>query len=82
MLVALKNFFQCGFVKRNHGDRFCYCVRNITHLNTIIVAFFKNKLIIKKKELDVFKQIVNKMATKQHLTKKGLDDIFLTYQNN
>jgi len=40
VLYAIKNFFNCGIVKRNHDDRMCYCVRNLNHLVNIIIPFF------------------------------------------
>jgi hypothetical protein len=50
VLYALKEFFNCGIVKRNHGDRMCYVVRNLTHLFNIIIPFFeKTQLQTSKK---------------------------------
>lgn len=73
ILKALKKYFGCGLIKRNHGDRYCFCVRDTKHLNDIIIPFFlTNKLLIKDKELLVFQQIVKMTLEKEHLTKKGL----------
>ena len=32
LLHALKNFFGCGVVRRNHGDRLSFRVRGLGHL--------------------------------------------------
>lgn len=76
VLDALKGFFGCGFVKRNHGDRFCFVVRDIKHLDEIIVPFFMQyKLVIKHEEVQVFHKIVRLMRKKQHLTVEGILEI-------
>lgn len=76
ILKSLKDYFQCGLIKQNHGDRDCFCVRDVKHLNEIIVPFFlKNKLLIKDKELKVFQKLVQMTFEKKHLTPEGLDVI-------
>ena len=76
ILYALQDWFQCGLVKHNNGERFCFCVRNIVHLSEIIVPFFElTPLKIKHNEFIVFKEIVQMMKSKQHLTISGLTTI-------
>ncbi len=80
ILYALKEFFNCGIVKVNHGDRMCFCVRNLNHLFTIIIPFFeKNSLkTIKKLNFLRFRWIINSMVIKKyHLDHEGLDKIIL-----
>jgi hypothetical protein len=45
VLMALKTFFKCGIVRKNHGDVMCYQVRNLIHLNNIIIPFFEKHLL-------------------------------------
>lgn len=40
ILYALKNFFGCGVVRVNHGDRMAYRVKEKQHLLERIVPFF------------------------------------------
>jgi hypothetical protein len=41
ILYALKTYFRCGVVRKNHGDRMCYRVRGRAHLRDIIIPFFE-----------------------------------------
>ena len=76
VLEGLQSFFQCGLIKRNHGDRFCFCVRSIEHLDNIILPFFaKHPLLTKNEEVKVFQKIVRLMRKKEHLTIEGLEKI-------
>jgi hypothetical protein len=78
ILHGIKDFFKCGVVRRNHGDRFCYRVRNLKHLTEIIIPFFeKNSLkTIKKYNFLRFRWIVQSMVNKKyHLTPEGLEKI-------
>jgi len=73
VLEGLQSFFRCGFIKRNHGDRFCFCVRSIDHLDSNILRFFtEHPLFLKNEEVQVFQKIVRLMKKKEHLTSKGL----------
>lgn len=78
ILYGLKEFFKCGYVKKNHGDLMCYIVRNLSHLLNIIIPFFeKNPLITTKKYNFLrFRWIVQSMVFKKyHLTSAGLEKI-------
>lgn len=77
ILYALKTFFQCGVVRVNHGDRYCYRVRGFSHLLEIVVPFFeKHKLITKKRiDFEKFRTVLLMMEKKQHLTLDGLEKI-------
>lgn len=73
VLEALRSWFQCGLIKHNHGDRYCFCVRDIGDLSEVIVPFFlENLLLIKHEEVLVFHNIVQLMREKKHLTVSGL----------
>jgi hypothetical protein len=52
LLEALKDHFQCGYVKVNHGTRLCFVVRNIQHLLTIIIPFFESYQLQSQKRTD------------------------------
>lgn len=78
VLHAIKDYLKCGIVKRNNKEVMCYIVRNLKHLNEIIIPFLdKNNLITSKKFNYIkFKWIVKKMINnKYHLSDIGLKKI-------
>jgi hypothetical protein len=77
VLYALKSYFGCGVVRKNHGDRMCYRVRSIDHLTGVIIPFFeKHKLKTKKRiDFELFRSILQMIQAKEHLTKDGIDKI-------
>nr|AAG61147.1 putative site-specific DNA endonuclease [Chlorella vulgaris]QGN75125.1 hypothetical protein [Chlorella vulgaris] len=77
VLYGLKNFFGCGVVRVNHGDRYCYRVRGFPHLRDIILPFFeKHKLLTKKRvDFEKFRKVILKMNCGDHLTPQGIDEI-------
>jgi len=81
VLYKIKNYFKFGDVKINrtdkHGTRKEFRVRGLENLNQI-VKFFKENLLMtesKRKNFDIFSEIIDLMNKKEHLTKKGLDKI-------
>ena len=80
LLQALKEFFGCGVVRRNHGDRMAYRVRSVKDLREKIVPFFeKNPLKSKKQdEFLVFREIVSTMTRGEHLLPDGVNKIRAT----
>jgi hypothetical protein len=76
-LHALKNYFKCGVVRVNHGDRMCYRVRGHANLMQVILPFFeKHKLKTKKRiDFEKFRDIVRLMDNKEHLTAEGIEKI-------
>ena len=52
LLHALKKFFGCGVVRRNHAERMAFRVRRLEHLNEIIVPFFEKHPLKSKKRID------------------------------
>ena len=79
LLHALKQFFGCGGVRSNHGDRMAYRVRSLEHLKTIIVPFFMKHPLKSKKcmDFDKFRQVMLLMEKKEHLRKEGIEKIKL-----
>ena len=77
ILHALKKYFNCGVCRKNHGDRDAYRVRSIAHLKEIIVPFFMKHTLKTKKKVDFlkFRQIINCMDKKKHLTVTGIHEI-------
>ncbi len=77
ILYALKQFFGCGVVRRNHGDRMAYRVRKIEHLRERIIPFFEKHPLKTKKHLDFlkFRRVVLLMERNEHLTAEGIEKI-------
>lgn len=77
VLYALKAYFKCGVVRKNHGDRQAYRVRNIKHLNEIIVPFFMEHSLKTKKNVDFrkFRDVLLLIQASKHLTIDGLEEI-------
>ena len=77
LLYGLKKFFGCGVVRSNHGDRMAYRVRNLEHLNTIIVPFFERHPLRSKKHVDFlkFRKILTRINRKEHLRVDGIEEI-------
>src|ERR1043166_1839163 len=55
VLHALKAYFGCGVVRRNHGDRMAYRVRDRKHLIDRILPFFMKHPLKTKKNVDFLK---------------------------
>jgi hypothetical protein len=77
LLYALKQFFGCGVVRKNHGDRMAYRVRSLDHLTKYIVPFFEKHPLKSKKRLDFlkFRKILIMMQRNEHLTPDGIEKI-------
>ena len=74
VLYALKDYFQCGVVRVNHGERMAYRVRGFDHLRYKIIPFFERHKLKTKKRVDFekFRDIILLMERKMHLTSEGL----------
>ena len=79
ILYALKDYFKCGVVRVNHGDRMAYRVRGLDHLcNTIIPFFDEFHLITQKRiEFEKFKSVIQMMKQRLHLSEPGIHKIRL-----
>ena len=80
VLHELKNYFGFGNVKINNSDKNAtrkgFRVRGLKNLNKIVDFFRKNQLrTSKKKNFEIFAEIIHMMNNKEHLNKKGLDKI-------
>ncbi len=74
VLYALKKFFGCGVVRRNHGNRMAFRVRNHEHLLEKIVPFFEKHKLKTKKRMDFlrFRRALLLVSRGEHLTPDGL----------
>ena len=77
VLYALKSYFGCGVVRRNHGDRMAYRVRRIEHLREHVVPFFEKHHLKTRKHIEFlkFRKILLLMQRGEHLTAEGLERI-------
>jgi hypothetical protein len=77
LLYALKDFFNCGVVRKNHEDRMAYRVRSVEHLREIIIPFFEKHLLKSKKRIDFmrFRKVLALMAVGKHLEPEGIEKI-------
>ena len=77
ILYALKDFFGCGVVRKNHGDRMCYRVRGLEHLKEKILPFFEAHPLKTKKWVDFLKyrQVILMMNEGEHLKMEGIEKI-------
>ena len=77
LLHALKKFFGCGVVRRNHGDRMAYRVRGLNHLTERIVPFFEKHSLKSKKRVDFarFRKILHLVNQGKHLNLEGIQEI-------
>lgn len=77
VLHALKAYFGCGVVRRNHGDRMAYRVRGKNHLLERIVPFFEKHPLKTKKRVDFakFRRILLLMREGEHLRPEGIQEI-------
>ena len=73
VLYALKKFFGCGVVRKNHDDRYELRIRKIECLKKVVEFFEKHPLKTKKNvDFKKFRKILLMMERKEHLTKEGL----------
>jgi hypothetical protein len=77
LLHALKAFFGCGVVRRNHAERMAFRVRRVEHLNDHVIPFFEKHPLKSKKHLDFlkFRDVLQLMQTGAHLTPDGIAKI-------
>jgi hypothetical protein len=76
LLQKICKFFCCGNVVVNHGDRMELRIRCIENLNKIVKFFQENKLQTRKrKNFELFAEIIFLMNEKKHLTRNGLERI-------
>ena len=80
VLHKIKDYFGFGEVTINcsdhHGTRMNFRVRGLENLNKVVKFFKKYPLITsKRKNFEIFSEVIQIMNDKKHLTKEGLDSI-------
>ena len=77
LLHAIKAYFGCGVVRKNHGDRMAYRVRERKQLNERIVPFFEEHPLQSKKRVDFekFRDVLRLMEQEVHLSEAGVERI-------
>ncbi len=77
VLHALKAYFGCGVVRKNHGDRMAYRVRGPSHLREHIIPFFMKHQLKTKKRQDFlrFRRMLLMMERGEHLSPEGLEKV-------
>lgn len=77
VLYALKAYFGCGVVRKNHGTRLCYRVRGHENLLSKIIPFFEKHQLKTRKHVDFakFRKVVLLMEKREHLSADGLEKI-------
>src|SRR3989338_7351936 len=83
VLNLFQKTLQCGtFRKRKDGVTY-YEVRRIDDLQNTVIPFFERfilKSVSKRKQFEIFREILQIVAQKEHLTTNGLKKIFLLRQ--
>ena len=77
LLHRIRSAMGCGVVRRNHGDRYCWRVRDLRHLADIIVPFFERHPLRSRKQaaFSRWARIVRRMARGDHQTQEGFDEL-------
>ena len=77
LLRAIREFFNCGVVRTNHGDRWAFRVRGRKDLTRHIVPFFVMHPLRSEKRVDFekFSLVLRMMETGDHLTNAGVEGI-------
>lgn len=80
ILEILKKRIGCGYIKRNDRKNLkdktlVFVVRNQRDLIEKVIPYFVGKLLVKKKEFEVFKKTLEIIKRKHHLTEEGFRKI-------
>ena len=77
VLHALKTYFKCGVVRRNHRNRMAFRVRSVAHLADRVIPFFEKHHLKTRKRVEFlkFRRVVLLMQRGEHLTAEGLERI-------
>jgi len=73
----------CGSLRKRKDGVTYYEVRRIDDLRNIVIPFFEHfslKSVSKRKQFEVFRDIVNLVARKEHLHRDGLEKILALRQ--
>ena len=88
VLNQFKDRLGCGYIKQNSqtdktDKSLAYVVRDFPSLRGKVIPFFEGKLVIKRQAFEKFKQVLDIVATRQHLTLSGITQILeIAYSMN
>lgn len=76
-LQVIENYFKCGGIRYSNRDQtYKYEVRDLRQLKVLVNHFEKYKLLTNKQEdFNKFKLIYKKVQRKEHLNRKGIEEI-------
>jgi hypothetical protein len=74
LLEQLREFFGCGQITVNHGDRMELRIRRLKELSERVVPFFEEHPLrtVKRATFDRFAEVIRLMQRGEHLTTEGL----------
>src|SRR5207302_6915285 len=76
ILHRLCNFFGCGRVVLNRGTQTELRIRRLNDLKRVVQFFSETQLQSKKRrDFEIFRDIIDNMAKRQHLEREGLTRI-------
>ena len=77
VLERLQEFFGCGQITTNHGDRKELRIRGLRELTERVVMFFGQHPLrtVKRSSFESFAQVIDMMNHGDHLTEEGLTKI-------
>ena len=77
VLEQLREFFGCGQITTNHGDRKELRIRGLKQLSEQVVPFFEANPLrtVKRSNFERFAEVIRLMNRGDHLTMEGLDRI-------
>lgn len=80
VLQYFKDRLECGYIKENSqtdptDKSLAYVVRDIFSIKEKVIPFFEDKLVIKRNVFEKFKQVVQLVIAKEHLTMRGMKKI-------
>lgn len=77
ILHKIKKYFNCGVIRKNNGNRYCFRVRSVKNIEETIIPFFqKNSLqTVKKIMFQRFVYVLLLIKRKEHLEINGIEKI-------
>ncbi len=73
ILERLREFFGCGQITTNHGDRKELRIRGLKELERVVALFKAHPLrTVKQSSFDCFAEVISLMQRGEHLTTEGL----------
>jgi len=88
VLEEFKKKLRCGYIKKNSqtdktDKSLAFVVRDLPNIRDKVIPFYKNKLIIKRDAFEKFRQVIELVNKKEHLSKDGIEKILdISYEMN